>query len=206
MMRTRVRTAASAIAAVAMSLLLASCASTTPPTRFYTLSSLSATPGEAAGMASRDLTVAVGPVTLPEYLNRPQLVTRDGSNQVRLADFDSWAEPMQGLFARTLVENLSALLGTDDVLLLPQRRPVRPDYQVEIEVTRFDVDTSGNAVLDGRWWVLDGQGETVLRNGRTNIVQPATTGDQAAAARALSGALIGMSREIAGAIADHADS
>jgi len=205
MMRTRVRTVAPGMAVVAACLLLASCANTSP-TRFYTLSSLSATPGETPGMASRDLTVAVGPVTLPEYLNRPQLVTRDGSNQVRLADFDSWIEPVQGLFARTLVENLSVLLGTDDVLLMPQRRPVRPDYQVEVEVTRFDVDTSGNAVLDARWWVLDERGEAVLRSGRTTVVQPATIGDQAAAAQALSGALIGMSREIAGAIADHAGS
>jgi uncharacterized protein len=205
MMRTRGRTIAPGIALVAACLLLASCADTTP-TRFYTLSSVSATAAEASGMAAQDLTVAVGPVTLPEYLNRPQLVTRDGSNRVRLADFDSWIEPVQGLFARTLVENLSALLGTDDVLLLPQRRPVRPDYQVEVEVTRFDVDTSGNAVLDARWWILDARGETVLRNGRSTIVQPAATGDQAAAAQALSGTLIGMSREIAGAIADHAGS
>ena len=191
------------MAVVAACLLLASCADTTP-TRFYTLSSLSATPGEASGMASQDLTIAVGPVTLPEYLNRPQLVTRDGSNQVLLADFDTWIEPVQGLFARTLVENLSALLGSDDVLLLPQRRPVDPDYQVEVEVTRFDVETTGNAVLDARWWVLDGRGEAVLRSGRSQIAQPAAAGDQAAAARALSGTLVGMSREIAGAISDHA--
>jgi hypothetical protein len=193
------------MAVMAAGLLLASCANTTP-TRFYTLSSLPAAPGEAPAMASQDLTVAVGPVTLPEYLNRPQLVTRDGSNRVLLSDFDSWIEPAQGLFARTLVANLAVLLGTDDVLLLPQRRPVRPDYLVEVEVTRFDVDTSGNALLDARWWVLDERGEAVLRNGRSTIVQPATIGDQAAAAQALSGALIGMSREIAGAIADHAGS
>lgn len=205
MMRTRVRTVAPGMAFVAACLLLASCANTSP-TRFYTLSSLSATPGEATGMASRDLTVAVGPVTLPEYLNRPQLVTRDGSNRVLLSDFDSWIEPVQGLFARTLVANLAVLLGTDDVVLLPQRRPVRPDYQVEVEVTRFDVDTSGNALLDARWWLLDEGGETVLRNGRSTLVQPAVIGNQATAAQALSGALIGMSREIAGAIADHAGS
>ncbi|HSA82099.1 MAG TPA: PqiC family protein [Geminicoccaceae bacterium] len=186
-------------------LLLASCAGTSP-TRFYTLSSLSATPGETPGMASRDLTVAVGPVTLPEYLNRPQLVTRDGSNRVLLSDFDSWIEPVQGLFARTLVANLAVLLGTDDVLLLAQRRPVRPDYQVEVEVTRFDVDTGGNALLDARWWILDQRAETVLRSGRSTISQPAPIGNQAAAVQALSGALIGMSREIAGAIADHVES
>ena len=205
MMRTRVRRVAPGMAVVAAGLLLASCANTTP-TRFYTLSSVPAAPGEAPAMASQDLTVAVGPVTLPEYLNRPQLVTRDGNNRVDLADFDSWIEPVQGLFARTLAQNLSVLLGTDDVLLLPQRRPLRPDYHVEVEVTRFDVETSGNAVLDARWWILGERGETVLHNGRSTIAQPTTPGDHAAGAQALSGALIGLSREIAGAIADHAGS
>jgi ABC-type transport auxiliary lipoprotein component len=48
---------------------------------------------------------------LPPYLDRPQLVTRAGSNRMVLADFDSWAEPLQGLFARVLAKNLTLLLG-----------------------------------------------------------------------------------------------
>jgi uncharacterized lipoprotein YmbA len=204
-MRRRAGTVLARLAGLAACLLLAGCADATP-TRFYTLSSLLAAPGEAAPAMAQDLTIGVGSVTLPEYLNRPQVVTRDGSNRVMLADFDSWIEPLQGLFARTLVENLSLLLGTDDVLLLPQRRPVRADYQVEVDVTRFDVDRSGHAVLDARWWVLGEGGEKVLRNGRSTIVEPATAGDQADGAQALSRAIGRMSRDIAGAIADHAGS
>lgn len=204
-MRRRIGTMPARLAGLAACLLLAGCAAATP-TRFYTLSGVLAAPGEAAPGTAQDLTIGVGSVTLPEYLNRPQVVTRDGGNRVTLADFDSWIEPLQGLFARTLVENLSLLLGTDDVLLLPQRRPVRPDYQVEVDVTRFDVDSSGHAVLDARWWVLGERGDEVLRNGRSTIVEPTTAGDQAAGAEALSRAIGRMSREIAGAIADEADS
>jgi uncharacterized protein len=202
---TMQRTFAPGMAALAVCLLLAGCGATTPG-RFYTLSSVVAAPGEARPAAGRDLTIGVGPVTLPAYLDRPQLVSRDGGNRVVLADFDSWIEPLEGMFARTLAENLSLLLATDDVVLLPQRRPVRPDYAVEVEVTRFDVDTSGKAVLDARWWLLDERGEEVLRNDRSTIVEPTTAGDQAAAAQALSRALGQMSRDIAGAIAHRAGS
>jgi uncharacterized lipoprotein YmbA len=174
------------------------------PTRFYTLAAVPDASREAMPGLPPDLTVGVGPVTLPPYLDRPQLVTRAGDNRAVLADFDNWVEPLDGLFARVLAENLALLLGIDDVLMLPQRRLVALDYQVEVDVTRFDVDASSNAVLDARWWVLDEDGENVLRSGRSTISEPAAAGDYTAAAAALSGALGAMSTEIAQAIADHA--
>jgi uncharacterized protein len=191
------------LAALAAGLALASCADS-QPTRFYTLAALQDAPDTAMRATRPELTVGVGPVTLPPYLDRPQLVTRAGTNRVVLADFDSWAEPLDGLFARVLAENLALRLGTDDVLLLPQRRLVPLDYQVEVDVSRFDVDTSGDAVLEARWWVLDGDDERLLRNGHSSITEPIQAGDPAAAAAGLSRALGAMSHEIAQAIADHA--
>lgn len=187
-------------AALAAGLLLAGCAQP-QPTRFYTLSSVLAAPGESGAVASRDLAIGIGTITLPEYLNRPQLATRVGSNRVALSDFDNWIEPLQGLFARTLAENLALLLDTDDVLTLPQRRPFRPDYQVEVEVTRFDADAAGNAVLDARWWVLGARGESEVHSARTTLVEPVPTGERTAAVAALSQALGTLSREIADVIA-----
>jgi hypothetical protein len=192
-----------ALAAGAASLALASCADS-QPTRFYTLAAMPDAPGEAMPALPPDLSVGIGPVTLPPYLDRPQLVTRAGSNRAVLAEFDSWVEPLQGMFARVLAENLALLLGTDDVLMLPQRRALALDYQVEVDVTRFDVDTSGSAVLDARWWVLGRDGERLLRSGRSTISEPTQAGDYTAAAGALSRALGAMSLEIAQAIADQA--
>jgi uncharacterized lipoprotein YmbA len=186
---------------LAFCMLLAACGGTTP-THFYTLSSLMAAPGEAMpAAAAKNLTVGVGPVTLPEYLNRPQIVTRDGSNRMILADFDSWIEPMDGLFTRTLAEDLSLLLGTDDVVQLPERRPVQLDYRVAVDVMRFDVDSSGNAVLDARWQLSRDDDERLLRAARSTVVEPVKPGDQAAGAQGLSRALGAMSRQIAAAIA-----
>ena len=105
------------------------------------------------------------------------------------------------MFARVLAENLALLLGTDDVLMLPQRRDVTLDRQVEVDVTRFDVDNAGNAVLDARWWVYGRDGDKLLRSGRSTISEPAAVGDYTAAAAALSRALGAMSKEIAQAIA-----
>ena len=190
-------------AALATCLALAGCADS-QPTRFYTLAAVPDAPSEALPALPADLAVGIGPVTLPPYLDRPQLVTRAGSNRAVLADFDSWVEPLQGMFARVLAENLALHLGTDDVLMLPQRRPLALDYQVEVDVTRFDVDTSGNAVLEARWWVLGRDGERLLRSGRSSITEPTQVGDYTAAAGALSRALGAMSLEIARALADQA--
>lgn len=202
-MKLRPETRFRACAALAAGLALAGCADS-QPTRFYTLSTLAGAPGGAPPAILPDITVGVGPVTLPAYLDRPQLVTRAGGNRVVLADFDSWAEPLDGLFARTLAENLALLLGTDDVLLLPQRRPTRLAYQVEVDVARFDVDTSGSAHLDARWWVFGRDGEKLLRSGRATITEPAQAGDYTAAATSLSRALGALSTEIAKAITEHA--
>jgi uncharacterized lipoprotein YmbA len=189
--------------ALAACLASASCADS-QPTRFYTLAALTEAPGEAVAALPPGRPVGVGPVTLPPYLDRAQLVTRAGSNRVVLADFDSWAEPLQGLFARVLAENLAVLLETDDVLLLPQRRETPLAYQVEVDVTRFDVDTDGNAGLDARWWVFGRNGDKLLQSGRSTISEPTKVDDYTAAAAALSRALGAMSTEIARAIATEA--
>ena len=74
------------------------------------------------------------------------------------------------------VEALQALLAGGIAFDTPAiGRPGEPAAQVEVEVTRFEVETSGNAVLDARWLVLGERGEAVLRNGRSTIVQPTTT-------------------------------
>ena len=191
------------LAVLAAGLAMAGCAET-PPTRFYTLSPLEDAPGGTPPANLPELTVGVGTVTLPPYLDRPQLVTRAGGNRMVLADFDSWVEPLQGMFTRVLGENLALLLGTDDVLLLPQNRDFTLDRQVEVDVTRFDVDNVGNAVLDAKWWVYGRNGDKLLRSGRSTISEPAAVDDYTAAAAALSRALGVMSTEIAQAIADNA--
>ena len=81
------------------------------------------------------------------------------------------------MFSRVLVENLSSLLAADNVVPLPQRRPTPLDYQVEVDVTRFDADLSGRAVLDARSKVFGKDGEPLIEEGRSTIVEAAVGSD-----------------------------
>src|SRR4029450_11406568 len=88
-------------------LVLSGCFGSTPPTHFYLIPPL--TSGDTAPPASagqRDLTLAVGPVTVPPYLDRPQLVTRTSRAKLTLADFEQWAGPLEDTIARVSADGL----------------------------------------------------------------------------------------------------
>ena len=185
-------------ATVLLAALAAGCTAT-QPTSFYTLSA--DTEGKAAPRAHQGLTVGLGPVTLPAYLDRPDIVTREGPNQMRLAEFHRWAEPLEPLLARIMAQDLHALLDAEDVLPVPQRRDLRLDRVVEVEVNRLDADQTGQVVLDARWWVYAGDGDALLASGRSRVTeQGAAPPDYAAIAAAMSRAVAGASRDIATAI------
>ncbi len=141
------------IGALLLALTLAGCASS-PPTRFYLLSAQTATPvGPAVGFS-----VGVGPLELPAYLDRPQIVTRTAGQEVEVAEFERWAEPLQDGVQRVLVENLAAALPGERVQGWPWRRATAPDWQVELRLTHFEREAGGDAALAVRWRVLDREG------------------------------------------------
>ncbi|MGK0172668.1 MAG: putative lipoprotein YmbA, partial [Gammaproteobacteria bacterium] len=88
---------------------LASCANTTP-SRYYILAPViqPVSPVQLVQHAQGPL-VRVGPISVPPYLDRPNIVTRRGANGIELAQLDSWAEPLKDNITRVLVDNLSAL-------------------------------------------------------------------------------------------------
>lgn len=138
--------------AVALASMLAACGETRPST-FYTLSAVAEEQGSTDRNRSSGLSLGVGPITLPKYLDRPQVVTRPTANRLNLAEFHRWGEPLDLMLSRTIAENLAATLGTDTVFELPRRRVPKLDYQVVIDVIRLDVDSAGRASLNARWMI-----------------------------------------------------
>jgi uncharacterized lipoprotein YmbA len=91
-----------------------------PPTKFYMLSATNepeVRPGEGVRQAS--MFVGVGPIRIPSYLDRPQIVTRGAGYEMEVADFANWAEPLKDSFGRVLAENLADELGTNKVVMFP---------------------------------------------------------------------------------------
>jgi uncharacterized lipoprotein YmbA len=179
---------------VAVSLLVtlgAGCAS--PVSRFYTLSA-----GAAPAATSSNLSVAVGPVSVPAVVDRPQIVVTTGPNQVRLEEFNRWAAPLQNSIARVIAENLVAMLGTPRVILSSQTLGADADYRAAIEVQRFESAPGEAATLDAVWTVSrkDGKSQT----GRTTVREMASDKGYDALAAAHSRALARLSRDIADAV------
>jgi uncharacterized protein len=175
----------------AIVLLVAGCAS--KPSRFYTLS---ATPTPTA--APSDLSVSVGPVSVPAAVDRAQIVTTMGANQVRLDDFNRWDAPLQNAIARVAAENLVALLGTPRVALSPQTLTTA-DYRVAIEVQRFESALGDAATLEAVWTVSRTK-DGLARTGRTTAREPTPEKSYDALAAAHSRALARLSQDIADAV------
>ena len=136
-------------------LVLAGCAGSTKPSRFYVLSTIPEEGVESTrGTEGRDIALGIGPVTLAPYLDRPQIVTRATTNQLELGEFDRWGEPLDANFSRVLAENLAFLLGTDRIAMHPWQRWVPIDYQVIVRVLRFDRAADGDIVLRTMWGIV----------------------------------------------------
>ena len=178
-------------------LVLSGCLGSTPPTQFYLLPPL--TSGDTASPASagqRDLTLGVGPVTVPPYLDRPQIVTRTSRAKLVLADLDQWAAPLPDTITRVLAENLSLLIPTERVVLHPWPRTTDPDYQVTVEVLQFDRGPGGQVVLVARWSLLDRDAkELALRTSR--ISQAAGGADYEATVTAMGRTLEVLAHDMA---------
>jgi uncharacterized lipoprotein YmbA len=145
----------------------------------------------------KNLSIGLGPVKLPAYLARPEIVTRSSPNVIDLSDKDRWAEPLDKNFVNVLGQNLTILLGAH-VVTFPWYRPIDLDFQITDEVSRFDTDSHGTAQLVGRWEIKDPDSGDVLNSGETNISEPARTGETAAAT--LSRAVGEMSNQLADAV------
>jgi uncharacterized lipoprotein YmbA len=170
--------------------LVAGCGST-PASRFYTLSAAA-----APAATSSNLSVAVGPVSVPAVVDRPQIVVATGPNQVRLDEFNQWASPLQNSIARVVAENLVAMLGTPRIILFSQTLGGNVDYRAAIEVQRFESAPGEAATLDAVWTVIrakDGKSQT----GRTTVQEVTSDKSYDALAAAHSRAIARLSRDIA---------
>jgi uncharacterized protein len=121
----------------------------------------------------RGLAIGIGPVTLPKYLDRPQIVTFTSPYALNVAEFDRWAEPLESTFVRVLAENLALLLPTARVAVFPWPGSMRLDYQVTVEVSHFSGQLGGESALTARWSLFSEDGKEALVSQRSRFSAPA---------------------------------
>ena len=199
------------LAGVALSfslLFLAACSGgllgkgTQEPTRFYQLNPISeSSMAQGAFKAGEQpIAIALGVDSFPEYLARSQIVTRSSDNNLELAQFHHWAEPLQQNFTRVLLGNLSVQLSTDRIYLFPWKKNRPIEYEVLVDVSRFDGELGGDVVLIARWSIFDAEGRQELYIGSARFIEAVEAKDYEAQVGAMSRALGELSSEIAGSI------
>jgi uncharacterized lipoprotein YmbA len=177
-------------------LTIAGCAGT-PPSSFYILTPLAEAERRQAALPGTGFTVGIGPVVFPDFLDRPQIVSRAGSNRLALDELHRWGGSLQDGFLRVFGENLAHLLGTSQILVYPAEVRYPVQFRVIGNVLRFEGGADGQAVLKVRWAVVDPYSERPLMV-RESVYRNRIKGEgRAALVAALSASLGDFSREVA---------
>jgi uncharacterized lipoprotein YmbA len=127
------------------------------PTNFYMLSPLSPTPaGTSAVTAEARIHVGLEKVVIAEYLNRNEIVLNLDNTIFQLAEFNQWAEPLDGNLTRVLGENLTNLLQDDSIrVFLASESSIPLDYRLEVDVLRLDGNLGDQVTLIVQWALLE---------------------------------------------------
>jgi uncharacterized lipoprotein YmbA len=144
--------------------------------------------------------IGLGPLTLPKYVDRPQIVTRTSPYELNFAEFNRWAEPLGVNFLRAMAEDLSRQIPTDRIALFPWPSGTLIDYQVTVDVTEFYVQTEGQSSLVALWSIFKREGKEALVSQKSRFRAPAGTKDYGAMVAAMSHTVAELGREIATAL------
>jgi uncharacterized lipoprotein YmbA len=134
-----------------------------PQAKFYSLRPLKdAQKPKIATPALKDVIIGVGPLELPAYLDRPQIVTRGGDNELVLAEFHRWAEPLDEAILRVVAQNLMSIFPDSNVLLYPWGYYVPVKYQVVMEIISIDAALQNEVRLSVNWSALNTENKKVF--------------------------------------------
>jgi uncharacterized lipoprotein YmbA len=97
--------------------------------------------------------IAIARPSLPPYLERVELVTRNETGQLKIHDRHLWSEPLDAAITRVMADNLRRLTGSTNIQ--PVANFITRDYTalVEIRIDRFDPAADGSLIFECTWKV-----------------------------------------------------
>jgi uncharacterized lipoprotein YmbA len=184
---------------MALALPLMSACGKSAPVRFYSLASEYTAEQAAQDPKTPCVSLGVGPVDFPAYLDRTQIVTRGDANRMNLSEFDQWIEPVQANFTSALMDALVSQVCAKPLVGFPWPGGVRPDRQIAIQVREFDGKLGREAVLRADWSIIDKDGKVLVW--KSTLLREACPGVDYGPLVAAQSRLVGrLAKEIAQAI------
>ncbi len=182
-----------------LAVLLSGCG-TSQKTDFY---QLNVEANHALTGVEKGAIVGIGPIHLPEYIKRPQIVTRTSKYSLNVSEFNRWIEPFSDAITRVLVINLSNELVSNRIFWLPRSDRQYPlDLRVAIDIGRFDGELGKEVTLESRWIVFD-RDDNPLQTHISIIHEPVQGQTYKELVIAMNNALNKLSQEIAQAARTH---
>ncbi|MFA4989861.1 MAG: PqiC family protein [Candidatus Omnitrophota bacterium] len=146
--------------------------------------------------------VAVGPVNIPGYQDRPQIVTRDKNGMLKFAQFDRWGEDLDLALARRFTDNLTLILPGASFQIFPCNFAIPLDYQVIVDIVQLDSELEKNMVLAAQWSIINAKNRKMLLTKRSQFIQPINPHNYHGLIQALNASCAALSSEIAGNLAE----
>lgn len=168
--------------------------------RFFALRPVAEPPARPASSAAGLGILGVLPVSLPGFLERPQLVAWRAPGEVRVDEFLRWAEPLDASVQRVLTDDLETLLASHRVIRAPWARSTPVQCRVRVELVLFGLQPGGEIALSGRFVVLPAQSERPLQSRDVELRRNPGRSDPGSTVEAMSTLVADLAAEIAKAI------
>ncbi|MDT8425530.1 MAG: PqiC family protein [Methyloprofundus sp.] len=176
-------------------LLALSACSVSPKSTLYLLRTVE--PTQAKFTAQQPVNIYLQPVNFPDYLDRPQMVLRKDAVTLARQEFHRWGEPLNMSFERVFKENMQMRLASATVLSKKTFSTMAFDYQLALEVIRFDTNAQQQAILQLHWALLNGLGNKLLFASTETITVPIAVDDFHARVEAQSEAIAILADKVA---------
>lgn len=137
------------------------CVSSGPATQYFSLFAIKQAATQGSELADKSLSFGIGPITLPEYMDNPNIVSLSDRQQVRVSGQYAWAGDLKRAMGRVIADNLSQYWLLDKVSAFPWDNRVRPDYQVHLVFDEFGGQRGGEVRLRVFWRLLNQRGDRV---------------------------------------------
>lgn len=187
---------------ISLLILIASgCGGTRRPVVYYNLSQMEAAPRKDVPTQNKHLAIGVGPIELPEALNRSQIAARLDNQRLTYSDYNRWSGSLRDEFATTLMEDIARQLPEQTpTALFPWASHFQPSHRLVVSISQFDGQLGGEVILAARWAITNGDGKESLLTRKSTIRVKAAGSQYQDLVSAQSQAVAELSTEIATAL------
>ncbi|MGY8814211.1 MAG: PqiC family protein [Gammaproteobacteria bacterium] len=155
---------------VIITLLLSACSGGSSSIRYYLIDPMAN--ATSISDTNEALTIEIMNLHIPQYLERFNIVTRGSENQLFFSEFHQWGDNFRKNLLRTMAQNLSKSLGTNDIGTPINRTLSAADYRVQVHIEQFERNYDGYVKLVARWQVSAANSSEQIVTHKVELISP----------------------------------